>query len=105
MSINSDSFKWGFNISLSIINKRIIQFVGLVLLTACGSENGAVNSSEQEIQAMAAASGATYYSDTQSTIEQYCVACHYADSPLAPFSLSNLDEIVAKQSAIIFGSS
>ncbi|HEY9136419.1 MAG TPA: hypothetical protein VIM85_11565, partial [Pseudomonadales bacterium] len=59
-----------------------------MLLVACENVDEIGLSSDQELQAKAAADGASYYDQTKAIIDQYCVTCHYPDSPLAPFSLA-----------------
>lgn len=73
-----------------------------MLLVACENVDEIGLSSDQELQAKAAADGATYYDQTKAIIDQYCVTCHYPDSPLAPFSLASFQDVYAKQSAMIF---
>ena len=81
---------------------KLITSLFLILLTACGGENGKNNPSDQELQAQTSALGATYYNDTQAIIDQYCTTCHYPASPLAPFSLASYEDVYAKKSAIIY---
>ena len=71
-------------------------------LAACVGEEGEGEPSDQELLAQASAVGVTYYDQTKDIIDLYCVTCHYPDSPLAPFSLVNYNEVYAKQSAMIY---
>ncbi|MEH6581470.1 MAG: hypothetical protein V7754_06000 [Halioglobus sp.] len=76
----------------------------LLSLAACGGGGGSGGSSAADSSSQSAATPraeVTYYSAAKPLLDRYCVSCHN-DSGVAPFPLSEYQQVYSKRSALIY---